>query len=101
MIQFGSGVSLPNKGETAIDAVSLCDFEQCDTAEVVRHGYESWFTEHHPASDEPWKIIARGDFLLKLQPELPCNLIGQDCEIVANMCASGSWIESYQVRPSF
>ena len=53
VIQFGSGVTLLNKGGTAIDAVSLRGFEQRGTAEVVRHGYESWFTGHHPAADEP------------------------------------------------
>jgi hypothetical protein len=29
------------------------------------------------------------------------NLIGHNCEIIANMCASGSWTESYQVRRGF
>ena len=101
VIQFGSGVMLLNKGDTAIDAVTLRDFEQRSTAEVVRHGYESWFTGHHPAADEPWKIIARAEFLLKLQPKLPYNLIGHNCEIIANMCVSGSWTESYQVRRVF
>ena len=101
VIQFGSGVTLLNKSGTAIDAVSLRDFEQSGTAETVRHGYESWFTGHHPAADEPWKIIARADFLLKRQPRLPYNLIGHNCEIIANMCASGSWSESYQTRRFF
>jgi hypothetical protein len=101
VIQFGSGVMLLNKGDAAIDAVTLRDFEQRSTAEVVRHGYESWFTGHHPAADEPWKIIARAEFLLKLQPKLPYNLIGHNCEIIANMCVSGSWTESYQVRRVF
>ena len=101
VIQFGSGVTLLNKGDTAIDAVTLRDFEQRGTAEVARHGYESWFTGHHPAADEPWKIIARTEFLLKLQPKLPYNLIGHNCEIIANMCVSGSWTESYQVRRVF
>jgi Lecithin retinol acyltransferase len=101
VIQFGSGVPLLSKGETAIDEVALGEFERRGRAEVVRHGYESWFTGHHPAADEPWKIIARAEFLLKLQPGLPYNLIGHNCEIIANMCASGSWTESYQVRRFF
>ena len=101
VIQFGSGASLRDKHSTRIDAVTLADFEQGGTAVVVRHGYESWFTGHHPAADEPWKVIARAEFLLKLQPGLPYNLIGHNCEIIANMCASGSWTESYQVRRGF
>ena len=55
----------------------------------------------HPAADEPWKIIARAEFLLKLHPKLPYNLIGHNCEIIANMCISGNWTESYQVRRVF
>jgi hypothetical protein len=92
VIQFGSGVTLLNKRGTAIDAVTLRDFEQRGTAGVVRHGYESWLGGgYHPAADEPWKIVARAEFLLKLQPRLPYNLIGHNCEIIANICASGSW----------
>ena len=101
VIQFGGGVTLQNKAATAMDAVSLAEFEDGATAEVVRHGYESWFTGHHPAADEGWKAIARAEFLLKLQPRLPYNLVGHNCEIIANMCASGSWTESYQVRRWF
>lgn len=103
VIQFGSGIALTpaGKGRAAITDVSLAEFEHGGTAEVVRHGYESPFTGHHPASDEAWKVIARAEFLLKLQPALPYNLIGHNCEIIANMCASGSWTESYQVRRFF
>jgi len=101
VIQFGSGVILQNKCGTAITAVSLADFEDGGTAEVVRHGYESWFTGHHPATDEPWKVIERAEFLLKLRPMLKYNLSGRNCEVIANMCASGSWSESYQVRRFF
>jgi Lecithin retinol acyltransferase len=98
VIQFGNDITLWNKSETAINAVSLADFEDGGTAEVVRHGYESWFTGHHPATDEPWKVIDRAEFLLKLQPKVKYNLIGRNCEVIANMCASGSRSESYQVR---
>jgi len=101
VIQFGSGISLLDKGGTSINAVTLADFEKGSRAAAVRHGYESWFTGHHPAADEPWKIIERAEFLLKLQPRLRYNLIGHNCEIIANMCASGSWTESYQVRRFF
>lgn len=67
----------------------------------MRHGYESWFTGHHPAADYSWKVAARAEFLLKLQPRLRYNLIGHNCEIIANMCASGSWSESHQTRRFF
>jgi hypothetical protein len=32
---------------------------------------------------------------------LPYNLIGHNCEIIANVCASQNWTESYQVRRWF
>jgi hypothetical protein len=32
---------------------------------------------------------------------LPYNLIGHNCEIIVNMCASRNWTESYQVRRWF
>jgi lecithin:retinol acyltransferase len=101
VIQFGSGVRLWDKARTAISAVTLAEFERGGTAEVVRHGYQSWFTGHHPAADDGWKVAARAEFLLKLQPRLRYNLIGHNCEIIASMCASGSWSESYQTRRFF
>jgi hypothetical protein len=101
VIQFGSGARLWDKSRTAINEVTLAEFEQGGTARVVRHGYESPLTGHHPAADEGWKVAARAEFLLKLQPRLRYNLIGQNCEIIANMCASGSWSESYQARRFF
>ncbi len=101
VIQLGSGVTLRNKRGTAINAVSLADFENGGTAEAVRHGYSSWFTGWHPPADEPWKTVERAEFLLKLQPKLRYNLIGHNCEIIANMCVSGAWTESYQVRRFF
>jgi Lecithin retinol acyltransferase len=101
VIQFGSGVTLTHKDSSSVDAVSLAQFEDGGTVGVVQKGKDSWFTGHHPAADEPWRIVARAEFLLKLQPKLPYNLIGHNCEIIANMCASGGWTESYQVRRFF
>jgi hypothetical protein len=67
----------------------------------VRHGFDSLFSGWHPPADEPWKVIKRAEFLLRLQPRVPYNLIGHNCEIIANMCASGGWTESYQARRYF
>ena len=101
VIQFGSGISLADKSSTSVNAVSLADFAQGGTARVVRHGYESRFSGWHPPADEPWKIIERAEFLLKLQPKLPYNLIGHNCEHMATLCAVNRWAESYQVRRFF
>jgi hypothetical protein len=92
VIQFGSGISLWDKSRTSVNAVSLEQFEQDETAQLVRHGYESLFdTGYHPPADEPWKIVERAEFMLKLQPKLPYNLIGHNCEHVANLCVSRFW----------
>ena len=101
VIQFGSGVSLVNKRRVGITAVPLKGFEQGGTATAVRHGFDSLFSGWHPTADEPWKVVARAEFLQRLQPRVPYNLIGHNCEIIANMCASGGWTESYQARRYF
>jgi hypothetical protein len=98
VIQFGG---IENKRGAGICAVSLADFERGGTAMIVRHGYDSWLTGWHPPADAPWRIVARAEFLLSIQPRLPYNVIGHNCEIIANMCASGGWMESYQVRRAF
>jgi Lecithin retinol acyltransferase len=43
VIQFGSGITLLDKSQTSVNAVSLEEFERGGTAQRVRHGYESWF----------------------------------------------------------
>lgn len=101
VIQFGSGVTLMDKSRTGIDVVALSDFESGGTAEVVRHGHLRLITAYDPPADEPWKIIERAEFLLKLQPRLPYHLIGHNCEHITNMCVAGGWTESYQVRRVF
>ena len=89
------------KSHTGIDAVALSDFGNGGTAEVVHHGHLRLITACDPPADEPWKIIERSEFLLKLQPRLPYHLIGHNCEHIANMCVAGGWTESYQVRRVF
>jgi Lecithin retinol acyltransferase len=101
VIQFGSGLSLLDKAATTVNAVSLAKFEGTGAAEVVRHGYNSGVTGWHPPADQPWQIIERAEFLLKLQPKLPYNLIGHNCEHMANLCSVNRWAESYQVRRFF
>jgi hypothetical protein len=94
-------VTLTNKRAVGINAVPLKDFEQGGTAATVRHDYGSPFTGWHPPADESWKIVERAEFLLRLQPRLPYNLVGHNCEVIANMCVSGGWTESYQARRYF
>lgn len=99
VIQLGRGIF--DKPRAVIEAVPLEAFEAGTAAEVVRHGYTTWYMVWHPPADEPWKVVARAEFLLKLQPKLKYNLIGHNCEHIANMCVSGGWTESYQTRSFF
>jgi hypothetical protein len=86
----------------SIEALSLADFELGGTAEIVRHGYVTRTGVWHPPADEQrWKIVERAELLLKLQPKLRYNLIGHNCEHIANMCAVPGWTESYQIRNIF
>jgi hypothetical protein len=97
VIQFGPGIT----GGSRIEAVSLRDFERSGPAEVVRHGRIAGISGYLFEADEPWKVVARAEFLLKFQPKLKYNLIGHNCEHIANMCAAGAYSESHQVRTMF
>lgn len=99
VIQFGGGIW--DKPHAKIEAVSLKDFERDGTAQVVQHGRRTWFSGYLFEPDEPWKIVDRAEFLLKLQPKLPYNLIGHNCEHIANMCVTGGYTESHQTRTFF
>jgi hypothetical protein len=59
VIQFGSGVPLADKSHTRVDAVSLSDFENGGTAEVVRHGHPRLITAYDPPADEPGRSSSK------------------------------------------
>jgi Lecithin retinol acyltransferase len=99
VIQFGSGIF--DKPHAAIEAVPLKQFDPGGTAEVVQHGRTRWIDGWLPPADPPHKVIARAEFLLANFPDLSYNLIGNNCEHIANCCASGGWTESHQVRAYF
>ena len=99
IIQFGGGIF--DKPHAAIEAVPLKQFDPYGTAEVVRHDRIMWPGGWLPPADPPHKVIARAEFLLANFPDLPYNLIGNNCEHIANCCASGGWTESHQVRGYF
>jgi hypothetical protein len=77
-------ISLSAKGLTHGEIITLPEFEDRGRAEVEPNGYESLLdTGYHPATDPGWKVVARAEFLLKLQHRLPYNPIGHNCEIIA------------------
>lgn len=99
VIQFGPGIA--GKAHAKIEAVKLGDFELHGPAEVVRHGRVTTLSGYLFEADEPWKIVARAEFLLELQPRPSYNLIGHNCEHIANMCVAGAYTESHQVRTAW
>lgn len=99
VIQFGPGVT--GKRAARIEAVMLTDFDPEGVAEVVRHGRQTWLSGYLFEADESWKVVLRAEFLLKLQSHLTYNLIGHNCEHIANMCVTGGYTESHQVRAMF
>lgn len=101
VIQFGAGLNLlREKVRAGITVTTLKDFEKDGIAEVVEHGRHTGLTGWLPEADEPWKIVARAEFLLELQPKTPYHLIGHNCEHFANLCVAGH-LESHQVRSAF
>ena len=93
VIQFGSGITLTNKGRTGVS--TLCRFMTSKTVARLRLYITTlkFATGYDPPADEPWKIIGRAEFLLKLQPKVSYHLIGHNCEHIANMCVAGTWHE--------
>jgi hypothetical protein len=99
VIQFGGRIS--DKRNATIDAVSLAAFERESTAEVVQHGLCSFFWPTLPPAALAEEIIARAEWLLANYSTGRYNLIGNNCEHMANFCAAGGYTESHQVRAGF
>lgn len=97
ILQFGG--SEGGRKPDGVGYTSLDGFERGATAELVAHGrYEGihWL----PAADPPERIVARARWLADHGAELPpqpYNLIGHNCELVANWCVCG-YTESHQYK---
>src|SRR5258708_10781582 len=70
VIQFGSGVTLRNKRGTAINAVSLADFENGGTAEAARRAYSTSFTRWAPPAPRPGETVSTAEVLPNQRPQL-------------------------------
>ncbi len=97
IVQFGGGVG--GRKPDGVGYTSLDDFSRGAEAELVSHGrYEGihWL----PAADPPERIVERARWLADNAAELPpqpYNLIGHNCEHIANWCVCG-YTESHQYK---
>jgi hypothetical protein len=97
IVQFGGGDA--GRKPDGVGYTSLDGFERGDRAKLVAHGrYEGihWL----PEADAPEKVVGRARWLADHGTELPrqpYNLIGHNCELVANWCVCG-YTESHQYK---
>jgi hypothetical protein len=97
IVQFGDGEG--GRKPEGVGYASLEGFERGARAELVPHGrYEGihWL----PHADPPERVVERARWLAEHAAELPpqpYNLIGHNCEHVANWCVCG-YTESHQYK---
>jgi hypothetical protein len=97
VIDFGSG------SWDGATRKTLSEFQDSSPAvNVVQHGRGTLTTGYLFPSVEPDEIVARAQFLLANSPfPQRYNVIGLNCEHIANWCAAGGYCESHQTRLAF
>jgi hypothetical protein len=97
VIDFGSG------SWDGVTRKTLAEFRGKSLAvKLVQHGRGTLATGYLFPAVEPEEIVARARFLLANSPfPQRYNLIGLNCEHVANWCAAGGYCESHQTRFGF
>jgi hypothetical protein len=102
VIEFGGG-SLWDKQSAVVRPVTLATFENTGTAVVVPHprrfllGLGMGLPDPLPRDE----IVARAEWLIGKCPKGRYNLVGSNCEHVANWCITGGYFESLQARRLF
>jgi hypothetical protein len=97
VVQFGGEVK--DKPGARVGYASFDRFEKGAQARLVPHGRREgihWL----PKADPPEKIVERARFLADRSlslPSQPYNLIGHNCEHIANWCVCG-YTESHQFK---
>lgn len=94
VIDFGSGVWDGAARKT------LGEFQdKSPSIDIEKHGRATFGTGYLFEADNPDQIVARGRFLVDVSPfPQSYNLIGLNCEHIANWCVVGSYCESHQTR---
>lgn len=99
VIQFGGRIS--DKPAATIVAASLAEFEAGGIAEYVQHGRHDGFRLWLPRAQPGEKVVERAEWLLANCSPGRYNVIGNNCEHMANWCTIGGYSESHQVRTGF
>lgn len=102
VIQFGGRIS--DKPGATIEAVSLSRFESGGLAEPVPHGTQRRamsLVPGLPEAQQGEQIVRRAEWLLANYSPGRYNLVGNNCEHMANWCVTGWYAESHQVRAGF
>lgn len=97
VIDFGSG------SWDGATRKTLTEFRGKSSAvKVVQHGRGTLATGYLFPAVEPKEIVARARFLVSNSPfPQRYNMIGLNCEHIANWCAAGGYCESHQTRFGF
>jgi hypothetical protein len=101
----GDGMVIDFGGD-AIDRVKRTSLEffqrTSPRVEVVSHGRYTLTTGYLPAAGSRNEILARARCLIGYRPlPQPYNLVGFNCEHIANWCVAGGYCESHQTRHVF
>jgi Lecithin retinol acyltransferase len=102
VIEFGRE-PFSRKRQALIRPVTLSAFEAQGTAVVVEHPQHFLFGVGMglPSALSRGEILARAEFLMGKSAPGRYNLIGANCEHLANWAVTGGYFESLQVRSSF
>lgn len=96
VIQFGGRIL--DKPDATIGVASINEFERGGVAHVVEHGGRGHFFPPLPDTLPRDEIIKRAEWLLKNYTPGRYNVIGNNCEHMANWCVTGWYSESHQIR---
>jgi len=104
VIEFSGPAGAGSKKNLArIRAVTLAKFEGRNAAVTVRHPRPFLFGLGFglPTALPPDEIVTRAEWLCRHAPAGRYNLVGSNCEHLANWCVTGWYFESLQVRTWF
>lgn len=96
VIQFGGRIL--DKPDATIGVASLEEFERGGVAEVVAHGGRGRFFPQLPGVLPVEEIIERAEWLRRNYEPGRYNVVGNNCEHMANWCVTGWYTESHQIR---
>jgi hypothetical protein len=102
VIEFGGG-SRFRKWEIGIREIELKDFVRIGRVEVVRHPAEllPGLGIRLPKALPAEQVVHRAQWLEQQPLPVGYNLVGSNCEHIANWCVTGGYFESLQVRRAF